>query len=64
MDPNAGNPFAATYGLNGTTTNPADMGYPQVNLSGSVSDHRNGHGFQYPNTTPSTIRGKPSLLCR
>ncbi len=36
-DPNAGNPFAVTYGLNGTTTNPADMGYPQANLSGLFS---------------------------
>lgn len=32
-DPNGGNPFAATYGLKGITANPADQGYPQVNLS-------------------------------
>jgi hypothetical protein len=45
MDPNAGNPFAATYGLNGTTTNPADMGYPQVNLSGLFSTIGTATGF-------------------
>jgi hypothetical protein len=26
--PNAGTPFAAQYGLQGTTANPSDMGYP------------------------------------
>jgi hypothetical protein len=44
-DPNAGNPFAATYGLNGTTTNPADMGYPQANLSGLFSTIGTATGF-------------------
>jgi hypothetical protein len=44
-DPNVGNPFAATYGLNGTTTNPADMGYPQVNLSGLFSTIGTATGF-------------------
>ena len=44
-DPNAGNPFAATYGLNGTTTNPADMGYPQINLSGLFSTIGTATGF-------------------
>jgi hypothetical protein len=44
-DPNAGNPFATTFGLNGTTTNPADMGYPQVNLSGLFSTIGTATGF-------------------
>lgn len=44
-DPNAGNPFASTYGLSGTTTNPADMGYPQVNLSGLFSTIGTATGF-------------------
>jgi hypothetical protein len=44
-DPNAANPFAATYGLNGTTTNPADMGYPQANLSGLFSTIGTATGF-------------------
>ncbi len=44
-DPNAGNPFAATYGLKGTTTNPADMGYPQINLSGLFSTIGTATGF-------------------
>lgn len=44
-DPNAGNPFAATFGLSGTTTNPADVGYPQVNLSGLFSTIGTATGF-------------------
>lgn len=44
-DPNAGNPFAAQNGLLGTTTNPADMGYPQVNLSGVFSAIGTAAGF-------------------
>ncbi|PYU27487.1 MAG: hypothetical protein DMG32_06765 [Acidobacteria bacterium] len=36
-DPNAGNPFALQYGLNGVTANPADMGYPQISLSNAFS---------------------------
>jgi hypothetical protein len=44
-DPNAGNPFASTYGLLGTTQNPADMGYPQVNLSGVFSTIGTAAGF-------------------
>ena len=36
-DPNAGNPFASQYGLEGVTTNPADQGYPQVSLSNTFS---------------------------
>ncbi|MGH9356484.1 MAG: carboxypeptidase regulatory-like domain-containing protein, partial [Terriglobia bacterium] len=31
--PNAGNSFASQHGVQGTTTNPADMGYPQVALN-------------------------------
>jgi carboxypeptidase family protein len=44
-DPNAGNTFAAQNGLLGTTTNPADMGYPQVNLSGVFSTIGTATGF-------------------
>jgi hypothetical protein len=36
-DPNAGNRFASEVGLLGVAGNPADMGYPQVNLSGVFS---------------------------
>jgi len=44
-DPNAGNPFAAQNGILGTTPNPADMGYPQVNLSGVFSTIGTAAGF-------------------
>ena len=44
-DPNAGNPFAAIYGLDGTTANPADMGYPQVNLSSLFTTIGTAAGF-------------------
>jgi hypothetical protein len=44
-DPNAGNSFAAQNRLQGTTTNPADMGYPQVNLSGVFSTIGTAAGF-------------------
>jgi hypothetical protein len=44
-DPNAGNPFATQYGLLGTTQNPGDMGYPQVNLSGVFSTIGTAAGF-------------------
>jgi len=44
-DPNAGNPFAAQNGLLGTTPNPADAGYPQVNLSGVFSTIGTATGF-------------------
>ena len=36
-DPNAGNPFASQYGLQGLTANPADQGFPQVSLNGSFT---------------------------
>ncbi len=44
-DPNSGNNFAAQNGLLGTTTNPADIGYPQVNLSGVFSTIGTATGF-------------------
>jgi len=44
-DPNAGNPFASQVGLQGTTANPADMGYPQVNLSGEFTTIGTAAGF-------------------
>lgn len=44
-DPNAGIPFAARYGLLGTTSNPADMGYPQVSLSNTFSALGSPTGF-------------------
>lgn len=37
QSPNAGNPFAALTGLQGVTTNPADLGYPQVSFGGQFS---------------------------
>ena len=44
-DPNAGNPFAGKYGLEGTTTNPRDMGFPQVSLSNQFSTIGGAAGF-------------------
>jgi len=44
-DPNAGNSFASQFGLLGTTQTPADMGYPQVNLSGVFSTIGTAAGF-------------------
>ena len=44
-DPNAGNPFASQYGLQGVTTNPADLGYPQVSLSNTFSTIGSAAGF-------------------
>lgn len=44
-DPNAGNPFAAQYGLQGTTANPADMGYPQISLSNAFTTMGSATGF-------------------
>jgi hypothetical protein len=44
-DPNGGNTFAAQNGLLGTTANPADIGYPQVNLSGVFSAIGTAAGF-------------------
>ena len=44
-DPNAGTPFASQYGLQGTTTNPSDMGYPQVSLSNAFTTMGSATGF-------------------
>jgi hypothetical protein len=44
-DPNAGNTFASRYGLKGTTTNPADMGFPQVSLSNTFTTIGDAAGF-------------------
>lgn len=44
-DPNAGNPFANTHGLTGTTPTTADMGYPYMNLSGLFSTIGTAPGF-------------------
>jgi hypothetical protein len=44
-DPNAGNPFAANNGLKGTTSNPADQGYPQMNLSNQFTTIGSPVGF-------------------
>ena len=35
--PNAGTPFASQAGLQGVTTNPLDMGYPQVSFGGQFT---------------------------
>jgi hypothetical protein len=35
--PNAGNSFATRAGLQGVTTNPLDMGYPQISFGGQFS---------------------------
>ncbi len=44
-DPNAGNPFASQYGLAGTTTNPNDIGFPQVSLSNEFTTMGTATGF-------------------
>jgi len=44
-DPNAGNPFSSQYGLQGVTTNAADMGFPQVSLSNAFSTIGSPAGF-------------------
>ena len=44
-DPNAGIPFAGKYGLQGTTTNPKDMGFPQVSLSNQFTTMGDATGF-------------------
>jgi hypothetical protein len=53
--PNAGNPFAAQTGLEGVTTNPSDIGYPQVSFGGqfttmgdpSLFTFRNNRDFEF-----------------
>ncbi len=53
--PDAGNTFAAQTGLQGVTTNPLDMGYPQVSFGGqfatmgdpSLFTFRNNRDFEY-----------------
>ena len=44
-DPNAGNPFAAQYGLGGTTANPKDFGFPQISLSNQFTTMGDPTGF-------------------
>jgi len=56
--PNAGNTFAAQAGLQGVTTNPLDLGYPQVSFGGqfatmgdpSLFTFRNNRDFEYYDT--------------
>ena len=45
-DPNAGTPFASQYGLKGTSSNPADMGYPQISLQHVHGDRIGGRVHQ------------------
>ena len=53
--PNAGNAFAAQTGLQGVTTNPLDLGYPQISFGGqfttmgdpSLFTFRNNRDFEY-----------------
>jgi hypothetical protein len=58
--PNTGNNFAGLTGLQGVTTNPLDMGYPQVSFGGQFSTmgdpalftYRNNRDFElYDNVT-------------
>lgn len=44
-DPNAGNLFSSQYGLQGVTTVPADLGYPQISLSNAFSTIGSPAGF-------------------
>ncbi len=63
QSPNAGNNFAALAGLQGVTTNPADLGYPQVSFGGQFTTmgdpalftFRNNRDFEfYDNVTYHT----------
>jgi hypothetical protein len=53
--PNAGNPFAAQTGLQGVTTDPLDMGFPQVSFGGQFTtmgdpalfSFRNNRDFEF-----------------
>jgi hypothetical protein len=42
---NAGNDYAAQYGVLGTTTNPSDLGYPQISLSNTFTTMGDATGF-------------------
>ena len=44
-NPNAGNPFASVYGIQGTTANPKDLGFPQVSLSNQFTAIGDATGF-------------------
>jgi hypothetical protein len=53
--PNAGDPFAAQTRLQGVTSNPQDLGYPQVSFGGQFTTmgdpalftYRNNHDFEF-----------------
>jgi hypothetical protein len=47
--PNRGNTFAAQTGLQGVTTNPLDMGYPQVSFGGQFTTMGDPALFTFPN---------------
>ena len=55
QSPNAGNAFASQTGLLGVTTNPVDMGFPQISLGGQFSTlgdpalftFRNNRSFEF-----------------
>ena len=49
--PNQGTPFAAATGLQGVTTNPLDMGYPQVSFGGLFSTIGDPTSFVSRNNT-------------
>jgi hypothetical protein len=49
QSPNAGNNFAGLTGLQGVTTNPLDMGYPQVSFGGQFSAIGDPALFTYRN---------------
>jgi hypothetical protein len=44
-DPNAANTFASAYGIQGTTANPADAGFPQISLSNLFTTMGSPTGF-------------------
>lgn len=45
LNPNAGNGFAGSYGLQGVASNPADLGFPQVSLSNAFTTMGDATGF-------------------
>jgi hypothetical protein len=53
QSPNAGNPFAGLTGLQGVTTNPADVGYPQVSFGGQFTTMGDPALFTFRNNRDS-----------
>ena len=62
--PNAGNPFAAETGLQGVTTNPLDMGFPQVSFGGQFTTMGDPALFTFRNNRDFELFDNVSLHWR